>query len=85
MDIVKAEQILGVRRDAGEKVHKAAYKEKAQLSHPDHPQGSAEAFQMVGAAYEVLQANRFNEQWGTSSSSIGAHAATQPKLIEHRR
>jgi DnaJ-class molecular chaperone len=85
MDISQAEQILGVRHGASETSLKAAYKERAQACHPDHPAGSAEAFQLVGAAFEALQQHRINEQWGTSSAAIGAHITAKPKLIEHRR
>ena len=83
LSIKQAEKILGVRHDAGEKVLHAAYKERAREHHPDAG-GSAEAFEMVGNALEVLRQYAHQQQWGTSSSAYGSHVGPAPKLIEHK-
>ena len=46
-------QVLGIQPGADEEAIKAAYRQKAKETHPDHG-GSAEAFQRVQEAYESL-------------------------------
>jgi curved DNA-binding protein CbpA len=47
-------EILGVEPDATDEEIKAAYRKKAQETHPDMPEGSAEAFNEVNRAYRLL-------------------------------
>eukprot|EP00931_Biecheleriopsis_adriatica_P003189 TRINITY_DN104545_c0_g1_i1.p1 TRINITY_DN104545_c0_g1~~TRINITY_DN104545_c0_g1_i1.p1 ORF type:complete len:101 (-),score=25.96 TRINITY_DN104545_c0_g1_i1:108-380(-) len=76
--------ILGVRSDADEATLKAAYKEMSLKHHPDHEGGSAEAFQRVATAYEVLSKHAHEERWGTSSSAYGAGVAqAQPLRLKN--
>ena len=53
MDDANLYDILGVRQDAPQEAIKAAYREKARKTHPDHG-GSQEAFVTVSQAYKIL-------------------------------
>ena len=54
---------LGVSRDATESEIKAAYRKKAQASHPDREGGSNEQFQLVVAAYKTLSDSTKREHY----------------------
>ena len=75
-------QVLNVRMDADASTLKNAYREASRVSHPDHPGGSEEAFQLIGEAYSALTQHAHEQQWGTSSSAYGAGIAARPKLLE---
>ncbi len=53
MDDDNLYDILGVRQDASQEAIKAAHREKARETHPDHG-GSQEAFVKVSQAYKIL-------------------------------
>ena len=75
-------QLLGVRRGAVDAAKlKQAYHAQSLKHHPDAPSGSEAAFGMIAAAYEQCKRLMHEDQWGTSSSSIGAHAQGPPKTI----
>ena len=46
--------ILGVSRTAGDDEIKKAYRKLANETHPDRPEGDADKFKEVAAAYEIL-------------------------------
>ena len=51
-------EVLGVPSDAPAEVIKAAFRQKALVTHPDKPGGSDEAFRRVMQAFTVLFTNR---------------------------
>ena len=84
MTVAQATALLGVRQDADDKALHAAYKEHARMAHPDAG-GSVEAFDNLGAAYEVLQKHHHQQRWGTSASAYGSHAQPALKAIENKQ
>lgn len=58
------------------------------MYHPDtgtSMDASDERFQAVHDAYELLQRNLHEQQWGTSSSAIGGGVKEPPKRITLER
>ena len=84
--VASAAALLGVSAASDAATLKAAYRRAAQLYHPDTgtaAEASAEAFAAVQNAFEVLQKHAHEQQWGTSSSAIGAGVKAPPKRITH--
>lgn len=53
-EITPVHEILGVPRDASRDEIKAAYRDRLKDVHPDHDNGSQEAFKRVKDAYEAM-------------------------------
>ena len=81
MSVADCQRLLRVRDGCDGQALKAAYKAASLRAHPDNG-GSAEAFQHVATAYEILTKHQYEERWGTSNGSYGQGAAQgQPKLL----
>ena len=82
--ISTAAALLGISPSCDETSLKAAYKRAALQYHPDtgsSMEASTELFQAVGEAHELLQRHIHHQQWGTSSSAIGAGVKAPPQRI----
>ena len=82
--VASAAALLGVPPSCDLATLKSAYKKAALLYHPDtgtSMDASTELFQQVGEAFGLLQRHLHEQQWGTSSSTIGAGVEAPPQRI----
>lgn len=76
-------QVLGVSRDATPEAVKAAYRRRAQETHPDREGGSVEAFQTVRAAYDVLSDPEKRARLSASSTGFVTPGNLQASTLEY--
>ena len=84
--VADAAALLGISASSDANTVKAAYRRAAQLYHPDTgtaPEASDEHMAAISAAYEVMKQAVHDQQWGTSSSAIGAGLQAPPRRITH--
>jgi curved DNA-binding protein CbpA len=81
---VKLYEVLGLQSGAAPKEIKAAYRVRAQETHPDREGGSVEAFQEVSNAYEVLSDTvrraRYDET-GTSAAMPDQESSAREQIV----
>jgi DnaJ-class molecular chaperone len=88
MSIFKLYKVLGLERGASADEIKKAYRKKALELHPDKPNGDAEKFKEVNAAYEVLSDPQKKEHYdqvgdaGLESMNQGGGGGVPPDLNE---
>jgi curved DNA-binding protein CbpA len=74
--------ILGVAKDAGAAVIKAAYRKKAQAAHPDKEGGSQERFLAVQKAFDVLSDPERRERYDATGQTDPAPDKRQQIISE---
>lgn len=75
-------QILGVEEEATQAEIKKAYKRKAQIFHPDKPEGDTEVFAKIKHAYDVLGSKERRKVYDETGRNDEVFVTIQAKAAE---